>query len=114
MANQITDTSLRCDIRGILARHRIDMQHAQFRVTRGIVRWSGDVYYTGGLRQSVDPGVVEAFERDLVTMRGIKSLFFDFMNWRKLSTGEWLPIAPKHLKPYAPGPIVIGSAGDAS
>ena len=86
---RVPDTEVRSDIRAILARHRIDMQQVQYRVTGGIVRLCGELLYLGGRGQAVELGVVEALERDLAAARGVRDVYFDLRNWQLLSPGGW-------------------------
>lgn len=89
MVTQISDTDIRGDVRSHLARHRIDMQRIQLRVFNGTVRMCGEVYYLGAQKQPVPINVIESFERDVASTRGVQYAFFEFDNWRRLSTGEW-------------------------
>ena len=60
-------------------------------ITSGTVRMSGEISYHGGGFQGLGPASLEALERDVVHARGVKHAYFDLVNWRRLSTGEWQP-----------------------
>ena len=45
----------------------------------------------GGGFQGLGPASLEALERDVVHARGVKHAYFDLVNCRRLSTGEWQP-----------------------
>ena len=89
MIQEVSDTDIRAEVRSHMARHRIDMQHAQFRATNGIVRMSGLVFHLGGHKQSVALSVIESLERDVIGTPGVRHSFFEFDNWRREETGKW-------------------------
>lgn len=92
MIQQVSDTDIRADVRSHMARHRIDIQRAQFRVANGMVRMSGALYHLGGHVQSVALSVVESLERDVLSTPGVRHGFFEFENWRRVDGGNWEPV----------------------
>ncbi len=86
----VPDIELRSEIRSLLVRHRVDLQRLQVRVTSGTVRMCGEVSYHGGQAQ---PASLDALETEVTSMRGVKHLYLDLYNWRRIETGEWRPVA---------------------
>ena len=90
--NHVADTEIRSEIRSLLTRHRVDQQRLQVRITSGTVRVSGELAYHGSVvNGGLAPATIEALEHEVMRARGVKNAFFDLVNWRRLSTGEWQP-----------------------
>ena len=87
---EVSDNEIRSDIRSLMARHRIDMQRMQVRITNGVVRMTGELLYHSGYAFLMVPSsAIESFEQDLRTVRGIKRTYIDLSNWRQLPSGQW-------------------------
>lgn len=86
---QVSDTDIRADVRSHLARHRVDMQRANFRVNNGTVRMCGELFHLGGHEQPVSASMVESLERDIASTRGVRHTYFEFENWKRLESGTW-------------------------
>ena len=110
---QVPDNKLRVEIRSLMAKHRIDMQRVQMRVFGGTVRMAGEVFHLGGQERPVSAGLLESFERDVVTTPGVRRAFFDFDNWRQIDQGRWEALRAKRRESLslvgeeAPQPIEL-------
>jgi hypothetical protein len=93
---EASDTKIRSELRALFSRYRVDQQRFRVRVTTGTVRLTGELLYHGSHSSQPMAGeAVENFTRDLGALRGVRHAFFDLYNWRRLSTGQWEPIALK-------------------
>ena len=104
----ISDTEIRCEVRSLVNRQRLDLQRLQIRITNGTLRLGGELAFLGGSSQTPVPaGTVQGLEQDLQRLRGVKHTFLGFADWRRLSSGEWEPVR----KRQAPTLIPAGWAG---
>jgi hypothetical protein len=86
---RVPDNDIRLEIRSYMAQHRIDMQQVRLVVCGGIVRMFGEIHHLGGPARPVSVAVLESFERDVVTTRGVRHAHFEFDNWKRDESGLW-------------------------
>ena len=92
MAKTVSDTEIRTRVRSVVAHHRLDMQRLTLRIARGTVRVGGELLWLGRSGERLPLAILEALERDLARLRGVRQYFFDLKNWRRAGPGEWSPV----------------------
>ena len=92
MKERVSDCEIRSELRSLCARSRIDLQRIQIAVASGVVRMGGEVSYHGASSGGKAAAMrLENLERDIVSLKGVRSVSFDFRNWRRMESGEWTP-----------------------
>jgi len=92
----LSDNEIRSEVRSLLVRQRVDQWRLQVRVSAGMVRITGDLVFLRG-SDPTPPSLVDALERALCTIPGVKRTLLEVANWRKPSGGEWQLVEERKL-----------------
>ena len=88
----VSDFQINARVRAVLAKRWMDTHRLKFGSFKGTVRFSGQLHALGNRSAShLDAAKLEMIESELKRIRGVSRVFFDFTNWRKSETGEWVP-----------------------
>lgn len=84
----VADNEIRSEVRSLLVRQRVDQWRVQVRVNGGMVRITGELVFLRG-SDPTPPALVDALERSLLSMKGVKYVSLEVSNWKKPGGGEW-------------------------
>ncbi len=92
-SENLSDTQIRSNLRGVLTKHSIDMSKTQFVCAKGIVRMLGELQRQGqNAGAPITPTQLEALEHEIGATRGVKRVHYDLRNFQRAESGHWRPI----------------------
>lgn len=80
---------IHADARRVLVRHWIDTERITLGVHRGSVRIAGELHFTRPDRDDGTGHIIEVLRSELMRVRDVTRVYFDFTNWSKDSKGLW-------------------------
>ena len=92
----MASTTILSNVRKLLTRRWIDVQHLRIRIAKDTVRLAGRLSRLGGDSWSdKEPPRLDVLESELKRLEGIKRVCLEFDNWIRNESGQWEP-AGKH------------------
>jgi hypothetical protein len=87
------DLKIKSEVRGVLARHRVDLQSIRIGCFNGVVRIVGLLQFlTVRSSDRLAGAAVDAIEYETRRIRDVRSVFLDLENWIRGSEG-WTLLA---------------------
>ncbi len=86
----VSDFQINSRVRGVFARHWIDLQKINFASFRGTVRVSGELCLLGSERSNdFEPTKIVNLEYEIKRIPEVKRVYFEFPAWHRKPDGAW-------------------------
>ncbi len=109
MKSGLTDTQVRANVRSTLTQLRLDVQEVSIVSSHGVVRITGELKRSTREAQPIRATMLEEFTRELRRAKGVRRVLLQPINWRQVSGGSWVEVAPTNVgssKPRAKLPML--------
>ena len=91
-----SDQDINRGVRGVLARHWVDLTKTNFLSRPGILRMRGEMRRLGAEASSpIQPQVQDTLDQELKRVNGVRTVQYALANWRRGEEGEWHPVGKR-------------------